>query len=220
MTSCDHFLARGCRALGLDLNVAQRADLCRYYRELDKWSKKMNLVARAPMAEILTSHFLDSLTLLPHLPSGAFRLLDVGSGAGFPGLVLKTVCPAMQLTLVEPRAKRVSFLRHIIRTLGLADSQVVAERLRQDDPDQQEALGFFEVVTSRALASLEDFLPLAEPYCAATGQVICMKGPRAEAEYEAWLATRGRSSLEKVATGHYILPASDRGRHLLIFSRK
>ena len=106
--TCIKFLEQGSKELGLTLSPRQLHDLCLYYQELAKWSKKMNLVAKASMEETLASHFLDSLTLLPHLPENNFRLLDVGTGAGFPGLVLKIVCPKMDLFLVEPRSKRVA----------------------------------------------------------------------------------------------------------------
>lgn len=218
--TCIEFMEQGCRDLGIDLTPAQLADLCRYYQELSKWGKKMNLVAKASMEETLTTHFLDSLTLLPHLPQGVFRFMDVGTGAGFPGLVLKVVCPEMQLTLVEPRAKRVSFLRHIIRSLGLDDVRVVVERLASDDPDQLERLGFFDFLTSRALANLESFLPLVEPYCTEGGQVICMKGPRAQEEYEVWFASQLQSLLRLVATPQYILPHTGQSRQLMIFEKK
>ncbi|PLX48410.1 MAG: 16S rRNA (guanine(527)-N(7))-methyltransferase RsmG [Desulfobulbaceae bacterium] len=219
MPSCDDFLARGCRAFGLDLSAAQRADLCCYYRELDKWSKKMNLVAKAPMEEILASHFLDSLSLLPHLPQHEFRLLDVGSGAGFPGLVLKTVCPAMQLTLVEPRAKRVTFLRHIIRTLQLARVTLVQERLAPDEAMVQR-LGLFDVVTSRALADIKTFLSLAEPFVKAGGRIICMKGPKAAEELAAWQAAKKQPML--TYRGGVVCPTADSGkqRQLLFFENK
>lgn len=218
--TCLEFLEQGCGQLGIDLSPAQLNALCRYYQELAKWSKKMNLVAKAGMKEILASHFLDSLTLQPHLAENNFRLLDIGTGAGFPGLALKVVCPQMQLTLVEPRTKRVSFLRHIIRTLDLSDVRVVAERLEADNKEQLAGLGDFDVVTSRALANLEIFLPLVEAYCAEEGQVICMKGPKAQEEHQEWLTSHPQSCLELVATLQYILPETAQSRQLMIFEKK
>ncbi len=217
--TCITFLEQGCQELGLDLAPSQLADFCRYYQELAKWSKKMNLVAKAPMEEILASHFLDSLTLLPHLPEKPFSLMDVGTGAGFPGLALKIVCPQMQLSLVEPRTKRLSFLRHIIRTLGLQDVRVVGERLEAEDKAQFDRLGSFDVVTSRAVANQEVFLTLVESYCVQGGHIICMKGPKAEDEHQAWLAKHPQSSLCLVATPQYNLPETGQSRTLMIFTK-
>ena len=217
--SCVEFLQKGSSELGLDLSAEQLDSLCRYYQELAKWSKKMNLVAKASMQETLASHFIDSLTLLPHLPSSDFSMMDVGTGAGFPGLVLKVVCSHIRLTLVEPRAKRVTFLRHIIRTLDLKDVRIVAERLESEDHGQRERVGLFDVVTSRAVAQLDDFLPLAEFYCGDAGQVICMKGPKGQEEYQLWRDRYPKSEMCLIKTPSYTLPAGDKTRQLMIFTQ-
>ena len=128
---CNEILEDGLGRLGLALDEAKVEALCVYFAELSKWNRKMNLVAHAAAQQVLEAHFLDSLTLLPFLRATDVqkKLLDVGSGAGFPGLVLKTVLPELEVTLIEPRQKRVSFLKHIIRTLGLKGVEVLAIRL-------------------------------------------------------------------------------------------
>ena len=102
-----------------------------YFAELRKWMRRINLVARETTTEqLLELHFLDSLTLAPlvaHHPN--LHLLDIGSGAGFPGLVLAAVLPEARFTLIEPRQKRAVFLRHVARRLGLSYVQVVEERV-------------------------------------------------------------------------------------------
>lgn len=218
MISCDDFLAQGCRQLGLELTSEQLAHLCRYYGELDKWSKKMNLVARADREEILTSHFLDSLTLLPHLPQNDCRLLDIGSGAGFPGLVLKAVSHQLQVTLVEPRGKRVAFLRHIIRTLALTGVTVVGERL-EADAAMVARLGPFDLVTSRAFADMTVFLTLAAPYCRPGGLLICMKGRKVEEELAAWQQDPLSAHLTLVDRKSVTLPGKPQHRSLVIFQK-
>lgn len=215
---CLAFLQQGDRELGLDLTPGQRADLCRYYQELDRWSRKMNLVARAPMAEILTTHFLDSLTLLPHLPGQPFSFMDIGTGAGFPGLVLKVVCPGMALTLVEPREKRVAFLRHIIRTLGLQGVTIVAERL-EAEPAMVERLGLFDLITSRAFAEMTGFLRLAAPYCRPGGLLICMKGQKVDEELLAWQADGRSDTLALVEKRPVHLPGKPLSRYLVLFRK-
>ncbi len=213
--NCRKFVAQGIADLGLAVDNAQQGDLCRYYQELEKWGRKMNLVAKGSMAEVLALHFLDSLTLLPHLPQEPFSLLDVGTGAGFPGLVLKAVRPDMALTMVEPRGKRVTFLRHVSRTLQLDGVEIIAKRL---EADNQHGLGSFDVITSRAFTNLADFLPLVESYLAPSGEIICMKGPKAEEELAQWQQLTNQTSLQLIASHPVAIPTLDKHHQLVIFS--
>lgn len=158
---CDrNQLVTGLERLGLSLSNDAVDKLQLYCHELQKWSRKINLIARDTSAsEIIEKHFLDSLTLLPlvqrHGGPGA-SLLDVGSGAGFPGLVLAAVMPEMQFTLLEPRQKRVAFLKHIIRTLKLNNAAVHEARLEPDANLTAE----FTFITSRAVAAPAVFLAM------------------------------------------------------------
>ena len=178
----------------------------------------MNLVARANEQETLETHFLDSLTLLPLL-SDCRTFMDVGTGAGFPGLVLKAVMPKLKVTLVEPRQKRVSFLKYIIRTLQLDGINIVNDRLDTNKilPD---LAGSFQVITSRAFTSTKDFLDLAGPYIAADGRVICMKGPGAAKELSQWRKEQPESAYDLRDTHTFKLPFSGKERHLLEFRIK
>lgn len=213
------FLDRGMQALGLaPLPESSLAGLGQYFVELQKWNRTINLVARAADEEVLESHFLDSLTLLPEIANGP--LLDVGSGAGFPGLVLKIARPELAVTLVEPRQKRVSFLRHVIRTIGLTGVTVVEERLVANDPGFSAAHGQFPVVTSRALAEIAPFLDLVADMVAPHGQVLCMKGPRAEEELHLWRqqAVASPFVLDRCVT--FALPFSGAKRSLVSFRKR
>ena len=167
-------LTQGAAQLGIVLNRKDGERLLIYFAELAKWSQRVNLIARdTPELQILENHFLDSLTLLPLLreQEPPARLLDVGTGAGFPGLVLACVLPEAQCTLVEPRQKRVSFLRHLIRTLGLTNTSVVAERIEAHAAAWR---GRFTHITSRAVAEPSLFLPLVRPLVAPETRVILM----------------------------------------------
>ena len=166
-------LVRGGAQLGLAMDAAGVERLLAYLAELMKWSRRVNLIARdTPEAQAVETHFLDSLTLLPIMDEmEAPHLLDVGSGAGFPGLALACVRPALRCTLCEPRQKRVSFLRHVIRTLGLANVEVVAERVEAHLPDWP---GRFTHLTSRAVAEPAAFLPLVRPLVTPTTRVLLM----------------------------------------------
>lgn len=166
-------LVRGGAQLGLAMDVAGVERLLVYLAELMKWSRRVNLIARdTPEAQVVETHFLDSLTLLPFLDgAGEVHLLDVGSGAGFPGLALACVRPDARCTLCEPRQKRVSFLRHVVRTLGLANVEVVAERVEAHLADWP---GRFTHITSRAVAEPAAFLPLVRPLVTPATRVLLM----------------------------------------------
>jgi len=218
-------LRTGLSRLGLQL-VDQDTALARlvgYFQELRKWNRKVNLVAReAGDQEILEKHFLDSLTLLPWLGQGIAAqpasLLDIGTGAGFPGLVLKIACPDLAVTLVEPREKRVFFLRQVARLLGIsAGLEILPVRLEPRAATSVLAGRTFRVVTSRAFSELRAFLELAAPYCAPQGRVICMKGPRAPEELAAWQAAAGDSPLKFIEQREWCLPFSGGTRILLVF---
>lgn len=212
------FLSRGLHSLGLSpLPAAGLAQLWLYFAELDKWNRKMNLVAQAPALDILETHFLDSLTLLPQITDGP--LLDVGSGAGFPGLVVKIACPELSVTLLEPRQKRVTFLQHVIRALKLSGIQVVAKRLNADDRDFVQAHGRFPLITSRALAEIDPFLSLVEAIVPPQGRVLCMKGPKADEEIAAWRQKSPASPFVVERSVRSTLPSSGAERRLIIFKK-
>lgn len=209
-------LTEGLTRLGIDLDDEAVDRLYRYFLELKKWSPKVNLIAKGTGDEqIIENHFLDSLTLLPLLQGGEVHLLDVGSGAGFPGLVLKAALPAMRLTLVEPRLKRVSFLKHVTRTVGLSGVTVLACRIEDEEklPSRTE----FTHITSRAVTDVGGFLSMVARFSKPGLKVICMKGPR-------WQEELGRAA-EVIRELHFVqhdvrthtLPFSSAERTLLVF---
>lgn len=191
-------LVRGGAQLGLAMDAAGVERLLAYLAELMKWSRRVNLIARdTPEAQAVETHFLDSLTLLPFMDEmEAPHLLDVGSGAGFPGLALACVRPDARFTLCEPRQKRVSFLRHVIRTLGLANVEVVAERVEAHLPDWP---GRFTHLTSRAVAEPAAFLPLVRPLVTPGARVLLMLA-RAE----------GLAGIDRLASGPWRVEAERR----------
>ncbi len=173
-------LTEGVKRLGIDLETGGCDRLLVYLAELLKWNRRINLIARdTPAEEAIEIHFLDSLTLLPLLRQAEepIHLLDVGTGAGFPGLVLACALPEARFTLMEPRQKRAGFLRHLIRTLGLTNTEVVADRI---EPHAAAWCGRFSHITSRAVAEPGTFLPLVKPLTTPATRVILMLA-RAEA---------------------------------------
>jgi len=211
----------GLSGLGLTLNQLQIEQLAQYFQELKKWNRRYNLVAQASDRQLLESHFLDSLTLLPLLdPCPEPGLVDVGSGAGFPGLVVKLARPDLLVTLVEPRQKRTAFLRQVIRALGLRGIEVRESRLEKTAPEFADWRGTIPLFTSRAFTALGDFLDLCAPFTAPGGRVICMKGRKAEAELAEWCEQHPTSPFVLSKTEVTALPFSATPRKLLVFTRQ
>jgi 16S rRNA (guanine527-N7)-methyltransferase len=173
-------LSGGAKELGFPLSPGEIRLFELYLAELLKWNVKVNLTAITEPEDIVVKHFLDSLALRLILPVGLpenFSACDIGSGAGFPGLVLKAVLPGMDLTLVEPVHKKAVFLRHIIRTLGL--SPVTALETRAEAlPEKISAP--FDIVFSRAFKSPAELLPLAAPVLKDGGYAALSLGPGME----------------------------------------
>jgi 16S rRNA (guanine527-N7)-methyltransferase len=219
MTSRE-LLGRGLKLLDLPLADGQIDQLEHYFRELQKWNRRINLVAAGPDEQLIESHFLDSLTLLPLLdPCPEPGLIDVGSGAGFPGLVLKIARPDLPVNLVEPRQKRTAFLRQVIRTLGLKKVQVIEDRLEKDAESFAAWRHAIPLFTSRAFTAIAPFLELCEPFSAPSGRVICMKGRKAEEELHDWRRNQPESRFKLTATLETALPFSGTPRKLLVFTR-
>ncbi len=176
MQEAGDLLRRGLNRVGIDAGDEVVARLVRYCLELEKWNRKINLIARnTRLQDIVDRHFLDSLTLVPILDRLApvdATLLDVGSGAGFPGLVLKIVRPDLKVVLLEPRERRGAFLRHVIRQTGLKDIAVTAARVEE----VKAAAGTHAVITGRAVADVATFLNMVAPLAGPETLVICMQG--------------------------------------------
>ncbi|MDT8334109.1 MAG: 16S rRNA (guanine(527)-N(7))-methyltransferase RsmG [Desulfurivibrionaceae bacterium] len=212
---------RGLAGLGLELAEPAIEQLRAYLAELQKWNRRINLVAKAPPETLIEIHFFDSLTLLP-LVQGCPEpgLMDIGSGAGFPGLVLKIACPELPVILVEPRRKRAGFMRQVIRTLKLKGVTVLESRLERDNPALAGLQNAMPIITSRAFASVHLFLELVAPFSAPAGRVICMKGRKAAAEIAEWQQLSPASPFRLTETIETVLPFSAVPRKLLLFTKR
>ena len=195
--------------------------LLQYIDELKRWNQKINIIARqTDDLQIIENHFLDSLTLLPLLKRWSQpTLLDIGTGGGFPGLVLKAAYPSLAVTLVEPREKRVSFLKHIVRNLNLEEVEIISGRIEKRQPLPKALQNRkFDLVTSRALTDAATFLSMAEPFCSPGGIGVCMKGPKKEKELEIIRNNnRKENSLRLLDSIEWRLPFSGKSRYLLLF---
>ena len=170
-------LARGASELGLALDAAQLAQFETYYRELADWNGRINLTSVIDYEEVQVKHFLDSLTVLPALgsplPPNA-KVVDVGAGAGFPGLPLNLACLGIHLTLVESTGKKATFLRHVVETLALNGIEVHTGRA-EELAHRPELRGSCDLTLARGLARLPTLLEYTLPFTRIGGLVAAWK---------------------------------------------
>src|SRR5216684_6946574 len=190
-----------------------------YRQELLDWNTRLNLTAITDPEEVLIKHFLDSLSVLSVYAKPQARLLDIGSGAGFPGLPLKMVRPQWQVTLLEATGKKVTFLQHMIETLQLQG--VVAVHGRAEELAHKEQYrAAFDVITARAVASIPTLLEYAAPFCRVGGQVILLKKGALEEELaQGKRAARVVGSMLKADIA-VTFPGLTDGRRLLVWEQQ
>ena len=167
-------LIEGATAFDINLNPDHTRQFALHAAELVNWNRKVNLTAITKPVEVAVKHFLDSLTAARFIPPES-TLLDIGSGGGFPGLPLKVIMPSLSVTLIDASRKKVNFLKHVIRTLQLKNIEALhirAEKLAQNHQYRNR----YQIVTSRALSSLNLFCSLAMPLLAEEGMMIALKG--------------------------------------------
>ena len=168
-------LTSGAQKLGVMLSD-QQADLFQVYLvELKKWNRKINLTAIRNEEDVVIKHFLDSLSYLKgFVPGPALRLMDMGSGAGFPAVPIKIFHPELSITMVEVANKKASFLRHIVRTLKLTEIVVVDKRTNELPTSYHHS---YDVVTARAFADMQAALSEGAPFLKPDGLMVLSRGP-------------------------------------------
>lgn len=197
-------LRRGLLALGVASSDEQVARLERYLALLEKWNRVYNLTAIREPERMVTHHLLDSLAILPHVRGP--RVLDVGSGAGLPGIPLAIASPGLAVTLLDSNHKKVAFLQQAIAELQLANATVVAQRVESWQTGER-----FETVVSRAFADLGEFVSAAARLLAPGGMIAAMKGVHPHDEIERLPA--GFRVREVLKLG---VPLLDAERHLVL----
>ena len=160
--------------LNISVTKENLASLARYKDLLVEYNKKFNLTAIKSDEEIYLKHFYDSLTLIKaYSINGNLKLLDIGTGAGFPGIVLKIFYPDLELTLLDSNHKKIAFLEVVIKELNLKNVTCINSRAENLPKTYRE---YFDIVTSRAVAHLRILLELSIPYLKVGGKLIAMKG--------------------------------------------
>jgi 16S rRNA (guanine527-N7)-methyltransferase len=210
----DDALAAGLAALGVEVDPTARALLSRYADRLLAWNRKVNLTTITDPAEVAEKHLVDSLRLLPLL-GGARTLLDVGSGAGLPGVALACVRRDLAVTCCDSVGKKVAFVKAVSAELDLP---VRAVAVRAAGNPEAEGLTRADAVVSRALADPERWVPLGGAYLAEGGALFAMLGR--EASPEALAAVGSSSGLELVGVDRYELPLSRSARAIARWRRR
>ncbi len=163
---------------GRAASAAERERFSRYLDLLLVWNRTHRMTALSSPAEIGRVLFQDSLLLLPLLPGGGIKVVDIGAGAGIPGIPLRIVEPRIQLTLIEAKRKRVSFLSALKRELALADLEILEGRAEDIIKQHPDKLGVFDVALSRAIAQTQGFLTAVASYLKPSGVFIAPGPPK------------------------------------------
>lgn len=213
--SLESLLGEGAADLGIQLEDVQIQKLITYLKLLKKWNRRINLTSVTDGKDIVIKHFLDSLSISELLSMNA-RILDIGSGAGFPGLPLSIVNPGLSVTLLDTVGKKVVFMREVIRKLKL--NNAVAITGKAEDVNSKLAISSFDFVLTRAVGSIKEVLNVSLPYVKNDGKVLLMRGKDGEREWSSFingLDSNKRNCL-KAKKLKFRLPFSDYKRVVLI----
>lgn len=195
-------LQQGCKALALDVSEERQVKLVAYVELIAKWNKAFNLTSVRDPGEMISRHILDSLAILPYLEGDS--LLDVGTGAGLPGIPVAILKPEMAVTLLDSNSKKTRFLQQAKAELKLENITVVHSRVEEAD------LPKFDLVTARAFSTIDDIIDLAGRHCDDAGCLVLMKGLYPEEELQA--VTNG-FSLQDIQS--LDVPGCEGQRHLV-----
>jgi 16S rRNA (guanine527-N7)-methyltransferase len=197
-------LAQATQTLALPLSATQQRTLLLYLDQLLLWNKAYNLTAITDPVEALIKHVIDCLAIIAHLPAGS--LLDIGTGAGLPAVIIAICQPERHCTALDSNQKKIRFIKQVSSELQLSNVTPIAARIEAH-------AGQYEVVTSRAFSSLIDFVAAAQPRLAANGRLCAMKGKAPTADELQALEQHWQIKTIKLA-----VPRLDDSRHLIELS--
>jgi len=208
VSSLEQKISEGAGTMALALSAKTAGRCAQYLRLIEKWNRVHNLTAVRETEQMVVLHVLDSLSVLPHV-SGAKSLLDVGTGAGLPGIPLALALPALEVTLLDASHKKATFLRQAKAELALENVQVACERVEQWRPGRT-----FDVVVSRAFADLAEFVEQAQHLVAPGGRLLAMKGVYPFEEIARVPASHRVAEVRELR-----VPALDAKRHLVFLEK-
>ena len=203
----ERLLSRGLQELGLDFSTSTQNRLLQFLQLLEKWNQTYNLTAVRDPEQMVPRHLLDSLAALPYLQGT--RILDIGTGAGLPGIPLALARSDLAFTLLDSNAKKTRFVRQAAHELGLKNVTVIQERAEKFHPEQK-----FDTLIARALASIPDMLACSQHLVAPPGCFLFMKGVIPQEELA---AVAGAYSVQMQALH---IPGLDAARHLVILRQR
>lgn len=218
INTMEETLAAASRELGIHLGKHECALFKEYYRELMLWNKKMSLVSVKSPLDVPVKHFIDSLTVVPLIDDEKHSLLDVGSGAGFPGIPIKVVRPLLAVTLLDSSRKKTSFLKNIVRRLNLEDTQVINKRVELYAKERVDSVAF-DVVISRASFKLPVLIDKCSHLVSQSGILIAMKGKEIDQELTEAMELSDKVGLRFTMCQDITLPVSGDPRKIVLFER-
>lgn len=210
----EDILIKGAEELGVRLTSSQIFCFLEYLEKVKFWNERINLTGMGDEERIVVAHFLDSLTVVSIVSENS-KLLDIGSGAGFPGIPLKIVRLSLEITLLDSGQKKVFFMRDVIRSLGLKGIKAVYSRA--EDIIDEVPRGYFDFVVSRAVGKVENLIELGAPYLRGGGKLILMRGKRG---LEEWDETKDRTdrNVKLLESKKLSLPFSGHQRVILVIA--
>jgi 16S rRNA (guanine527-N7)-methyltransferase len=211
-------LIQAASSMGVSLEEKQLQLFDRYYQEILVWNAKINLLSRSSSEDTLLKNFIDSLTAIRFLPKRESRVLDMGSGGGFPGIPLKIACPTLHVSLLESSRKKTSFLKHIIRMLQLTEITVIHERA-ENLPGQESCRNSFDAVISKAAFKLPQFLTLGASFLCPGGILMAMKSADIGDELAEAQSAAATAGVLLTASHAMTLPVTGDRRQILIYTK-
>jgi 16S rRNA (guanine527-N7)-methyltransferase len=209
----------GLSALGINLNDLQKQQFTDYYEMLVEWNKDMNLTAITKYSEVIQKHFLDSLSIVKIYQPVSERILDMGTGAGFPGIPIKIVFPDTRIVLLDSLNKRIHFLEEVIKKLNLSKITAVHGRA-EDFGRDKEYRETFGLCVSRAVANLSTLSEYCLPYVKKGGYFIAYKSGKAEEELNEAANAIKLLGAALVKSEHFTLPGTDMERALIMMKKE
>ncbi len=209
----ENLLVKGSSELGITLDSRKIQKFLSYHELIKKWNSKINLTSVTDDSEIIVKHFLDSLTVSELITDGP-NILDIGTGAGFPGVPIAIVRESLNITVLDSREKRIFFINEVLRELDLSNVKTVPGRA--EDSNNGVPRINFDYVLTRAVGDIKEVINLSVPYLNEKGKIILMRGKEGKIEWERFK----NNNLKLLHLREIIVPESNFMRVLLVLSQK